>query len=221
MNVALPTDDPELLEQIDSNLEDADAPASLVHASASRSFQDASELLSRVKSATGYFPVVGIGASDGLGHPSTDRKPAKSGDEGKKSEIKEILLSTKVRSLQTLVHFGVWPRAPTSRSEPRPPMSEKRPTETGTTRGGPHHILGFVRISECMLCREVGYHAWECPNETTTMSFSPGKRTFGTCALIRALLKCHVAILDGGATKTVSGFTSVQPVVGQIRTDQH
>ena len=52
MNVALPTNDPELLEQIDGNLEDADAPASRVHASASRSFQEAIELLSRVKSAT-------------------------------------------------------------------------------------------------------------------------------------------------------------------------
>ena len=33
-----PTDDPELLEQFDGNLEDADASASQVYASASRSF---------------------------------------------------------------------------------------------------------------------------------------------------------------------------------------
>ena len=37
-----PTDDPELLEQFDGNLEDADASASQVYASASRSFQEAS-----------------------------------------------------------------------------------------------------------------------------------------------------------------------------------
>ena len=36
-----PTDDPELLEQLDGNLEDADASASQVYASASRSFQEA------------------------------------------------------------------------------------------------------------------------------------------------------------------------------------
>ena len=43
-----PTDDPELLSQ--------------VYTSASRSFQEARELLARVKSARGYFLVVGIGA---------------------------------------------------------------------------------------------------------------------------------------------------------------
>ena len=62
--VGTPTDDPELLEQseFDDNLEVADASASQVYASASRSFQQARMLLSRVKSAMGYFPVVGIGA---------------------------------------------------------------------------------------------------------------------------------------------------------------
>ena len=54
-----PTDDPELIEQFDGNLEDADASASQVFASASRSFQEARELLSHVKRARGYVPVVG------------------------------------------------------------------------------------------------------------------------------------------------------------------
>ena len=57
-----PTDDPELLEQFDGNLEDADASASQVYASASRSFQEARDLLAPVKSARDYFLVVGIGA---------------------------------------------------------------------------------------------------------------------------------------------------------------
>ena len=52
------TDEPELLEQFDGNLEDADASTSQVSASASRSFDEARELLARVKSARGYFPVV-------------------------------------------------------------------------------------------------------------------------------------------------------------------
>ena len=50
-----PTDDPELLEPFDGNLEDADASASQVYASASRSFQEARELLARVKSARAVF----------------------------------------------------------------------------------------------------------------------------------------------------------------------
>ena len=49
-----PTDNPELLEQFDDNLEDADAAASGVYASTSRSFQEARELLFYVKSARGY-----------------------------------------------------------------------------------------------------------------------------------------------------------------------
>ena len=48
-----PTDDPELDQQFDGNLEDADASASQVHSSASRSCQAARALLSRVKSARG------------------------------------------------------------------------------------------------------------------------------------------------------------------------
>ena len=72
-----PTDDPQLLEQFDG-----------VYASASRSFQEARELLARVKSARGYFPVVGIGAFDGLAQPSTDRKPVKSRGKGKKGRRK-------------------------------------------------------------------------------------------------------------------------------------
>ena len=90
-----PTDDPELLEQFDGHLEDADAPASQVYASASRSFQEERELLSRVKSARGYFPVFGIGAFDGLAQPSTDRKPAKSRGKGKKGKRKRKSVSQK------------------------------------------------------------------------------------------------------------------------------
>ena len=56
--VGTPTDDPELLEQFDGNLEDADASAAQVYASASRSFQEARKLLARVKSARGYFQLL-------------------------------------------------------------------------------------------------------------------------------------------------------------------
>ena len=70
-----PTDDPELLEQFDGNLEDADASASQVYASASRSFQEAREFLARVKSAGGYFPVVGIDSSQKYGKPTSMGTP--------------------------------------------------------------------------------------------------------------------------------------------------
>ena len=106
--VGLMTDDPELLEQFDGHVEGADASA--LYASASRSFQEARELLSRVESASGYSLFVGIGASDGL----QACKVSWQRQEGQRTL--ETLLSTMVESLQTLV-LGVLPKTPTLRTE--------------------------------------------------------------------------------------------------------
>ena len=67
-----PTDDPELLEQFDGNLEDADASASQVYASASRSFQEARELwlVSRVPQA--IFLLLAVLLMAWLSHPLID-----------------------------------------------------------------------------------------------------------------------------------------------------
>ena len=195
--VGTPTDDPELLEQFDGNLEDADVSASQVYVSASRSFQEERELLSRVNSARGYFPVVGIGAFDGLAQPSTDRKPAKSRGTGKKGKRKGQSSSQKGGKPTNQGTNGILPKPLTSRSESRPPMSKKRPTGVGATRGGPHHAPR-LRPDECMFCRQVGHRASECPNKGKTTAFSPGNRAFGTsalgCAVFDAL--CYGAALD-------------------------
>ena len=82
----VPTDDLELLEQFDGNLEDAEASAAQVFATASFSLQEARELLSRVTSARGYYPVVGIGAITGLAQATSDRKLAKSQGKVKKGK---------------------------------------------------------------------------------------------------------------------------------------
>ena len=79
---------------------------SQVHASASHSVQETRELLSRVKSDRGCFPVVGLGAFDGLAQPSTDRKPAKSGGKGRKVRGKENLFLRKVENRQAWVHLA-------------------------------------------------------------------------------------------------------------------
>ena len=75
--IGTPTDD--TLEQFDGNLEDADASVSRVYAPASRSFQEARELLSRVKSVRSYA------------QPSTNRKPAKSRPLRRKVESRQTL----------------------------------------------------------------------------------------------------------------------------------
>ena len=225
--VGTPTDDPELLEQFDGILEDADASASQVYASANRSFQEARELLSRVECARGYFPVVGSGPFDGLAQPSADRKPAKFRGKGKKGKRKRTSSSQKSRKSPNLGTPGNLP--------------ETRPNEVGATRSGPHHAP-----DQCMLCRQVGHRASECPNEGKATALSPVKRASGTYALGCAVFDapCYgatveeteqdqnendiedfaaftikslggFAILDGRATKTVSGFMSGQPAADQ------
>ena len=243
--VGTPTDDPQLLEQFDVNLDGVVASASQVYASASRSFQEARELLSRVESARGYYPVVGIGAFDSLAQPSTNRTPAKSRGKGKKGKRKGKSSLQKGGKPTNRGTPGILPKPQTSRSESHPPMSKKRPTEVGATRGRPHHAPR-LRPDQCMLCRQVGHRASECPNKGKETAFSPGKQAFGTYALGCAVFDapCYgatvketeqdqdendiedfvafsikslerFAILDGGATKTVSGFMSIQPVADQ------
>ena len=187
-----PTDDPELLEQFDGNLEDADASASQVYAFASRSFQEARELLARVRGARGYFPVVGIGVFDGLAQPSTDRKPVKSRGKGKKGKRKGKSSSQKGGKPASLGTPGILPKTQNSRVESRPPMSKKHPTEVGATRGGPQSAPR-LRSGQCMLCRQVGHRASECPIKGKPTAFSPGKRAFG--ALCSGLCSVRFTVL--------------------------
>ena len=162
--IGTPTDDPELLEQFDGNLEDADVSASQVYASASRSFQEARELLSRVKSARGYFPVVGIGAFDGLAQPSTDRKPAKSCGKPRRARGKGNHLRRKVESLQTfMVHL-----ASCQNHRPHVPslvLRCPRSVRQKLAQLVVDHItlLVFVLISACCVDKSE-IRASECPN---------------------------------------------------------
>ena len=147
----------------------ANASAFLVHASASRRNQDASQRLSGVKSARGYCLVVGIGAFDGLAQPSTDRKPAKSCGKGKKGQRKRKSSSDKGGKFPNLGTLEVLPKPSTSPSES--PVSKKRPTEAGTTRGGLHHAPR-LRPDQCMLCRQVGHRATEFSNRGNDCLFT-------------------------------------------------
>ena len=166
-----------------------------MYASASRRFQDSRELLSRVKSFRGYFPVFEIGAFDGLAQPSTDRNPAESRGKGKKGKRKGKSSSQTGGKSTIFGTLVILPKPQTSRSKSRLPMSKTRPTEVGETRGGPHHALRFRPDQQCMLCRQVGHRASECPNKGKT---TPGKRAFGTYALVCAVFDgpCCGAIVE-------------------------
>ena len=123
--------------------------------------------------------------------------------------------------LQTLVHLEYrQQKTPASRSEPR-------------TRGEPHHAPRLRH--ECMVCRQVGHNASE--SNEKRRHFHLAKRAVGTYAVVVLCSICHVwrcwqsdnnrrcrrkrrpewhrrlwsflnVILDGRATKIISGFTS-------------
>ena len=144
--------------EFDGNLEDADASASKVCASASRSFLEARELLSLVTSARDN--VVGIGAFDGLAQPSTYRKREMSrgkGENGKKKGHIYPYNGGKSPNVGT-----PWNLAQNTDFTLRTSSAnvKEAPTETGTTRGGPHHAPR-LRPDQCMLCRLVGHRASE------------------------------------------------------------
>ena len=193
--------------------------------------------MARVKSARGYFPVVGTDAFDGLAQPSTDRNTVKSCGKGKNGKRKGKSSSQKGGKPPSLGTPGILPKTQSSRAESRPPMSKKRPTEVGATRGGPHHAPR-LRPDQCMLCRQVGH----VPRKRRLLSLLENVHL----VLMLWVVQCSIprvhgatveeiehdqdeediedfvafsikslegfAILDCGATKTVSGFLSVQPV---------
>ena len=78
-----------------------------------------------------------------LSHPLIERKPAKSRGKGKKGKRKGKSSSQKGGKPTSLGAPGILPKPQTSRFESRPPMSKKRPTEAGATRGGLHHAPGL------------------------------------------------------------------------------
>ena len=128
-----------------------------------------------------------------MAQPSTDRKLAKSRGKGKKEKRKGKNVSQKGGKPTSLGTLGILPKPQTSRFESRPPMSKKRPTETGATRGGPHHAP-LLRSDQCLLCRQVGHRASECPNKRKATAFSPGKWAFGSCALGCALFDARLMV---------------------------
>ena len=190
--VGPPPDDPEHLEKFDGHLEDA---LKCMHQQVAIS-QEARELLSRVKSARSCFLVVGIGAFDGLAQPSTARKLAKSRGKGKKGKRKGKSSSHGGVQFPSFGKLGVLPKPSTSLSESRPPMSKKRPTEAGTSRGVPHHALR-LRLDQCMLCRQSGHRASECPNKRDATSLSLGKRAFGHLRSELCCVPCRILWCDG------------------------
>ena len=174
------TDDTELLGHFHGSLQDADPLASQVYASATRHFQEACEVPSRVKSARGDFPFVCMGAFDGLAQPSSDLQSLEA--RARRARRKERLLSAVVASLKTLVHLESCQR---HQPHVRNLVHQcTRNVRQKLARLVVDHItlLGFVLISACCVA-ELGIMRQHVPTKGKATPFSPGERAFGTYAL--------------------------------------
>ena len=130
-----------------------------------------------------------------MAQPSTDRKPVKSRGKGKKGKRKGKSSSQKGGTPTSLGTPGILPKTQSSRVDSRPPMSKKRPTEVGATRGGPHHAV-FVLISACCVDKWDFVHQ-NVPTKEKRLHL-PGKRAFGTYALGCAVFdsQCYGATVE-------------------------
>ena len=150
-----PSEDPELEDQFGS-LEAAEAyavtefkNASSDMKNATRTFVEAKDLVSRVKHARGYFPVVGVGAFDGF-QTVTPRGSRQTGS-GKGANTGMNSQTSKGRGRGV----GKWKPPRDSR---RPSPAKSRVTLTGTAKGGPTHGTR-IQPGQCLLCRQMGHLA--------------------------------------------------------------
>ena len=172
-----PPDDPELEDQFGS-LEAAEAyavtefkNASSDMKNATRTFMEAKDLVSRVKHARGYFPVVGVGAFDGFQTitPRGSRQPGS----GKGANTGMNSQTGKGRGR------GLGKGKP-PRDSRRPSPAKSRVTLAGTAKGGPAHGTR-IQPGQCLLCRQMGHLARDCPNRGTRDDSGINlKRAFGS-----------------------------------------
>ena len=173
----LPPEDPDLEDQFGS-LEAAEAYAvtELKNASsdmriATRTFMEAKDLVSRVKHARSYFPVVGVGAFDGF-QTITPRGSRQTGaGKGTSTGMNSQAGKGRGRGL----------------GKGKPPRDSRRPspaksivTSTGAAKGGPAHGTR-IQPCQCLLCRQLGHLARDCPNRGTRDDSRINlKRAFGS-----------------------------------------
>ena len=138
---------------------------------ATRTFMEAKDLVSRVKHARGYFPVVGVGAFDGF-QTITPRGSQQTGS-GKRANTGMNSQTCKGRGR------GLGKRK-LPRDSRRPSPAKSRVTSTRAAKRGPTHGTR-IQPGQCLLCRQMGHLARDCPNRGTRDDSGINiKRAFGS-----------------------------------------
>ena len=181
----LPPGDPELEDQFGS-LEAAEAFAMTEFKNASSDMRHATRTFmeAKVTHARGYFPVVGVGAFDGF-QTITPRGSRQTGA-GKSTSTGMNSQAGKGRGRG--LGKGKPPRA--SR---RPSPAKSRVTSTGAAKGGPAHGTR-IQPDQCLLCRQMGHLARDCPNRGTRDDSGINlKRAFGSFVVMPGDKRCIFA----------------------------
>ena len=138
---------------------------------ATRTFMEAKDLVSRVKHARGYFPVVGVGAFDGF--QTTTPRGSRQAGSGKGASTGMNSQTGKGRGR------GLGKGKP-PRDSRRPSPAKSRVTLTEAAKGGPTHGTR-IQPGQCLLCRQMGHLARDCPNRGTRDDYGINlKRAFGS-----------------------------------------
>ena len=155
-------------------------------AQASRTFEEARNLLQAVRSARGYFPVVGVGAYPSEAPPPPAGRGRGSGRPSSRGGGRGF--SSRGRS-----QGG---RPPSYRPPQQPPAKQRFVGRGGGVsagqRGGPHHEprgprpqaagpgMRVAPVDACILCGSKDHRAQNCPHRGQAGSGAARKRAFGS-----------------------------------------
>lgn len=210
--------DESYFEEQFGSMEDAEAHVAETYATAARTFQEAKEWVNKLRTARGYFPVVGIAAYDELPTATAARGRGTPRGRGAAGRGGGPPPTGRGRGRAPGGRGSSTSSAP-SRNPAIPAPAKRRPTgDGGAVRGGPAHgPRQNIDRDACFLCGQKGHMARECPNRGSTGTADQRKRAFGSYALAGfadaetfdepEVIECDLAFV-GAAEDDIDGYVA-------------
>ena len=170
-----------IIEQYGGDVEDAEAYAFEQASAAARTFQEARRLLSEVRGARGYWPVVGIACAPDGSSTGEYRGRGKSGKTGRGRSKGDGRGRGKGKGGDKGRKGGDHSQFSFTPPPPSPHPAKRFQSTSGPARGGrPHGPRSPGPV--CILCRQPGHIARDCPDTGSSGSQQARKRTLGSYA---------------------------------------
>ena len=161
-----------VVEQFGGDVDEAEAFAAESAANAARTFQEARRLLQEVKTSRNYWPVVGLAvapdaqSSFGKGKGGDGKGRSMGAGRGGKGKGGK----------------GGWPRDAPPRSPAGQPAKRSMTSDGKAGKGGRWHGPRSAAGPVCILCRQPGHIARDCPNRGDGGTQQARKRALGSYA---------------------------------------